>query len=71
MSFEDRQMQGPDGGDDMVAAEYVLGTLPAEGVYTLLARIFSFLYFGFFVYLYIYTGSEKGKPVPARLTYHG
>jgi ubiquinol-cytochrome c reductase cytochrome b subunit len=49
----------------------VLGTLPAEGVYTLLARIFSFLYFAFFVYLYIYTGSEKGKPVPARLTYHG
>ena len=49
----------------------VLGTLPAEGVYTTLARIFSFLYFGFFLYLFIYTGSEKGKPVPERLTYHG
>jgi ubiquinol-cytochrome c reductase cytochrome b subunit len=49
----------------------VLGTLPAEGVYTTLARIFTFLYFGFFVYLYFYTGSEKGKPVPERLTYHG
>jgi ubiquinol-cytochrome c reductase cytochrome b subunit len=48
----------------------VLGTLPAEGVYTTLARIFTFLYFGFFVYLYIYTGSEQGKPVPERLTYH-
>ena len=48
----------------------VLGTLPAEGVYTTLARIFSFLYFGFFVYLYIYTGSEQGKPVPERLTSH-
>jgi ubiquinol-cytochrome c reductase cytochrome b subunit len=49
----------------------VLGTLPAEGVYTTLARIFTFLYFGFFVYLYIYTGKEVGKPVPDRLTYHG
>ncbi|TDJ44962.1 MAG: cytochrome bc complex cytochrome b subunit [Gammaproteobacteria bacterium] len=49
----------------------VLGTLPAEGIYTTLARIFSFLYFAFFVYLFIYTGSEKGKPVPERLTYHG
>ena len=48
----------------------VLGTLPAEGVYTALARIFSFLYFGFFVYLFIYTGSEQGKPVPERLTSH-
>jgi len=49
----------------------VLGTLPAEGIYTMLARIFTLLYFGFFVYLYIYTGSEKGRPVPERLTYHG
>jgi ubiquinol-cytochrome c reductase cytochrome b subunit len=49
----------------------VLGTLPAEGVYTTLARIFSFLYFAFFLYLFIYTGSEQGKPVPERLTYHG
>jgi ubiquinol-cytochrome c reductase cytochrome b subunit len=49
----------------------VLGTLPAEGVYTTLARIFTFLYFAFFVYLYIYTGKEVGKPVPDRLTYHG
>jgi ubiquinol-cytochrome c reductase cytochrome b subunit len=49
----------------------VLGTLPAEGIYTWFARLFSFFYFGFFVYLYIYTGSEQGKPVPDRLTYHG
>ncbi len=49
----------------------VLGTLPAVGIYTTFARIFTFFYFGFFVYLYIYTGSEKGKPVPERLTYHG
>jgi ubiquinol-cytochrome c reductase cytochrome b subunit len=49
----------------------VLGTLPAEGIYTTLARLFSFLYFAFFAYLYIYTGREKGKPVPERLTYHG
>jgi ubiquinol-cytochrome c reductase cytochrome b subunit len=49
----------------------VLGTLPSAGVYTMLARIFTALYFGFFIFLYIYTGSEKGKPVPERLTYHG
>jgi ubiquinol-cytochrome c reductase cytochrome b subunit len=49
----------------------VLGTLPAEGIYTWFARLFSFFYFGFFVYLYVYTGSEQGKPVPDRLTYHG
>jgi anti-sigma-K factor RskA len=30
MSLDDRQTDGPEGGDDMVAAEYVLGTLPAE-----------------------------------------
>lgn len=48
-----------------------LGMQPATDVYTLVARICTVLYFGFFVYLYIYTGSEKGKPVPERLTYHG
>lgn len=29
MSLDDRQTSEPEGGDDMVAAEYVLGTLPA------------------------------------------
>jgi anti-sigma-K factor RskA len=29
MSLEERRDGGPEGGDDMVAAEYVLGTLPA------------------------------------------
>ena len=48
-----------------------LGMQPATDVYTLVARICTVLYFGFFVYLYIYTGKEQGKPVPERLTYHG
>ena len=48
-----------------------LGMQPATDIYTMLARICTVLYFGFFVYLYIYTGKEKGKPVPDRLTYHG
>ena len=48
-----------------------LGMQPATDIYTMIARICTFLYFGFFVYLYIYTGKEVGKPVPDRLTYHG
>jgi len=48
-----------------------LGLQPATDLYTLLARICTALYFGFFVYLYVYTGKEQGKPVPERLTYHG
>ena len=48
-----------------------LGLQPATGLYTLMARIATVAYFGFFIYLYIYTGNEKSKPVPDRLTYHG
>lgn len=48
-----------------------LGMQPVTDTYTLMARVCTFLYFGFFVYLYIYTGKEQGKPVPDRLTYHG
>jgi ubiquinol-cytochrome c reductase cytochrome b subunit len=44
---------------------------PPTDMYTMMARVGTFLYFGFFVYLYIYTGMEQGKPVPERLTYHG
>ena len=46
----------------------VLGVLPAEGIYTLLAQIFSFTYFGFFILLWFYSKNEKTKPLPVRLT---
>lgn len=46
----------------------VLGVLPAEGVYTLLAQIFSFTYFAFFILLWLYSKNEKTKPLPVRLT---
>ena len=46
----------------------VLGVLPAEGVYTLMAQIFSFTYFGFFILLWFYSKNEKTKPLPVRLT---
>jgi ubiquinol-cytochrome c reductase cytochrome b subunit len=47
-----------------------LGLLPAEGVYTLLARIFTIIYFGFFLLMPFYTAREKTKPVPDRVVYH-
>ncbi|WP_261389906.1 cytochrome b [Ferrimonas balearica] len=46
----------------------ILGALPATPTYTLLARIFSLGYFGFFVLLFIYSKNEKCKPVPERVT---
>ena len=46
----------------------VLGVLPAEGVYILLARIFGILYFGFFILMPYYTKIDKTKPVPDRVT---
>ena len=47
-----------------------LGLLPAEGIYTLLARIFTIIYFGFFLLMPFYTAREKTKPVPDRVVYH-
>lgn len=47
-----------------------LGMLPSEGVYTLLARIFTIIYFGFFLLMPFYTAREKTKPVPDRVVYH-
>jgi ubiquinol-cytochrome c reductase cytochrome b subunit len=47
-----------------------LGLQPAEGVYVLLARIFTVLYFAFFILMPFYTSMEKTKPVPERVTYH-
>ena len=46
----------------------VLGVLPAEGIYVLLARIFGLLYFGFFILMPYYTMIDKTKPVPDRVT---
>jgi ubiquinol-cytochrome c reductase cytochrome b subunit len=48
-----------------------LGLLPAEGLYVLLARIFTVLYFAFFLLMPLYTSIEKTRPVPERVTYHG
>lgn len=45
-----------------------LGTQPVTPVYTLLARIFSVIYFAFFVLMPIYTSLDKDKPVPERVT---
>ena len=47
-----------------------LGLQPAEGLYVMLARIFTVLYFLFFLGMPIYTSLDRVKPVPQRLTYH-
>ncbi len=49
----------------------ILGTLPAVGLYTDLARIFTALYLAFFLLMPFYTSRERTKPVPDRLVYHG
>ncbi len=48
-----------------------LGTMPAEGVYVLSARIFTVVYFAFFLLMPYYTTIDKTKPVPDRVVYHG
>jgi ubiquinol-cytochrome c reductase cytochrome b subunit len=45
-----------------------LGTQPATPNATIVARIFTTLYFSFFLLMPIYTRWEKTKPVPERLT---
>ncbi len=45
-----------------------LGTQPATPTATIFARIFTALYFGFFLLMPIYTRWEKTKPVPTRVT---
>jgi len=47
-----------------------LGMLPSDGLYTILARIFTAIYFGFFLLMPFYTAREKTKPVPDRVVYH-
>jgi ubiquinol-cytochrome c reductase cytochrome b subunit len=46
----------------------VLGTKPVTVTATLLARLFSVIYFGFFLLLPIFSAVERTKPVPERLT---
>jgi len=47
-----------------------LGLKPADGIYVLLARIFTALYFGFFVALFFVSKWDSNGPVPDRVTYH-
>ncbi len=48
----------------------ILGTMPAEPIYVMIARIFSVLYFAFFLLMPYYTTIDKTKPVPERVVYH-
>ncbi len=48
-----------------------LGLQPAMGLYVNLARIFSIIYFAFFLLMPYYTTIDKTKPVPERVVYHG
>ncbi|MFP4279889.1 MAG: cytochrome b [Halochromatium sp.] len=45
-----------------------LGLMPSTELYTLLAQIFTVVYFAFFLLMPIYTKLEKTKPVPERVT---
>ncbi|MDC9725373.1 MAG: cytochrome bc complex cytochrome b subunit [Gammaproteobacteria bacterium] len=45
-----------------------LGTQPATTLYTNLARVFSVIYFAFFILMPFYTSIDKDKPVPERVT---
>ena len=47
-----------------------LGLQPAEGVYVALARLFSVIYFAFFLLMPYYTTIDKTKPVPERVVYY-
>jgi ubiquinol-cytochrome c reductase cytochrome b subunit len=47
-----------------------LGMQPAEGLYVMLARIFSAGYFAFFLLMPLYTRIDPVKPVPERVVYH-
>jgi ubiquinol-cytochrome c reductase cytochrome b subunit len=47
-----------------------LGLKPADGIYVLLARIFTTLYFAFFILLPFVSKADGNGPVPERVTYH-
>jgi ubiquinol-cytochrome c reductase cytochrome b subunit len=46
-----------------------LGLQPATEVFVNITRVFTFLYFAFFLFMPIYTRFEKTKPVPERVTW--
>ncbi|HSH28894.1 MAG TPA: cytochrome b, partial [Thiohalobacter sp.] len=46
-----------------------LGTQPATETLTMLARIFTVIYFAFFILMPIYTRMDSTKPVPERVTH--
>jgi ubiquinol-cytochrome c reductase cytochrome b subunit len=49
-----------------------LGLQPAtDPIFVLASRIFTILYFAFFVFMPVYTRMEKTKTVPERVVYHG
>jgi ubiquinol-cytochrome c reductase cytochrome b subunit len=47
-----------------------LGMQPPQGVYVVMARIFTVLYFAFFWLMPFYTRIDPVKPVPDRVVYH-
>jgi ubiquinol-cytochrome c reductase cytochrome b subunit len=47
-----------------------LGLKPATTAYTNAARVFSLVYFAFFILMPWYTRADQTKPVPERVTYH-
>jgi ubiquinol-cytochrome c reductase cytochrome b subunit len=47
-----------------------LGTQPPTPTYTMMGRVFSVVYFAFFLLMPWYTSIDKTKPVPTRVTYH-
>ena len=47
-----------------------LGLKPADGIYVLLARIFTGLYFAFFILLPFVSKADGNGPVPDRVTYN-
>jgi ubiquinol-cytochrome c reductase cytochrome b subunit len=47
-----------------------LGLKPATPTYTNAARIFTVVYFAFFILMPWYTKADQTKPVPERVTYH-
>jgi hypothetical protein len=46
----------------------ILGMMPVSPVAILLARIFTVIYFAFFLLMPLYTKYDKTKPVPSRVT---
>jgi ubiquinol-cytochrome c reductase cytochrome b subunit len=46
-----------------------LGLQPAEGLYVVLARIFTIVYFLYFLAMPFYTKLDRNRPVPERLIY--